>query len=225
VAARKGTFRNGKEQTNGETFKMDPVKVGIIGCGNISSKYLRTIAAFPILECVACADLDIERARAKASEAGENVQACAPDELLGMPDVEIVIDLTTPQAHYDVALAAVQSGKHVFNEKPLTVSRPEGQEVLAKAEEMNVRVGCAPGTFLGAALQTCRKIIDDGLIGRPVVATAYMMGHGHESWHPDPEFYYKAGGGPMMDMGTVLSDRADQPARSRSGACRDRRRS
>jgi predicted dehydrogenase len=177
-----------------------PVGIGIIGSGNISAAYLRTVGAFPLLRCVACADLDIERARARAEEFGAPT-ACLPDELLANDAVEIVVNLTTPQAHASVALAAIAAGKHVFNEKPLTVTRSEARQVLEAAEAKNVRVGCAPGTFLGAGLQTCRKLIDDGAIGAPLVATAYMMGHGHESWHPDPEFYYMAGGGPMMDMG------------------------
>ena len=179
---------------------MTPVKIGIIGCGNISAAYLRTVQAFPILECAACADIDIERAKARAQEF--NVpKACLPDELYDDPEVEIIVNLTTPQAHASVASDAIAAGKHVFNEKPLTVTRGEGEQILAAAEDKGVRVGCAPGTFLGAGLQTCRKLIDDGAIGQPVAATAFMMGHGHESWHPDPEFYYKIGGGPMMDMG------------------------
>ena len=179
---------------------MSTVKIGIIGCGNISGAYLKTVQAAPVLECVACADLDLDRAKAKADEYGVP-RACAPDELLDDADVQIVVNLTTPQAHASVALAAVRAGKHVYNEKPLTVSRAEGREVLAEANGIGMRVGCAPGTFLGPGLQTCRKLIDEGAIGEPVAATAYMMGHGHESWHPDPEFYYQIGGGPMMDMG------------------------
>lgn len=179
---------------------MDKVRIGIIGCGNISGAYLTNARKFPILEVAACADLDIARAQARAKEFGVP-KACSAEELLADPSIEIVVNLTIPAAHAAVALQAIEAGKHVVSEKPLGINRVEGQRILAAAKRKNVRVGCAPDTFLGAGHQTVRKLIDDGAIGRPVAATAYMMGHGHESWHPDPEFYYKPGGGPMFDMG------------------------
>lgn len=179
---------------------MSNVNIGIIGCGNISAAYLRTVQAFPILKCVAVADVDLARAQARAQEYGVP-QASSVQELLADPSVEIVVNLTTPQSHAEIALAAINAGKHVYNEKPLTVTVAEGKLVVSHAKARGVRVGCAPGTFLGGGLQTCRKLIDAGAIGEPLVATAFMMGRGHESWHPDPEFYYKVGGGPMMDMG------------------------
>jgi len=178
---------------------MDRIKVGIIGCGAISGIYFSTCQKFDILELAACADLLPERAHAKAAEFG--VRAMEVEELLAEPDIGIVINLTIPKAHYPVAMAALGAGKSVHNEKPLSLTRAEGREMLALARDKGVRVGCAPDTFLGAGLQTCRKLIDDGWIGEPVAATAFMMCHGHESWHPDPEFYYKPGGGPMFDMG------------------------
>ena len=179
---------------------MSSVQIGIIGCGNISAAYLRTVQAFPILKCVALADMDVARAQARAREFGV-AKACSVRALLDDPDVALVVNLTTPQSHAEVALAAIRAGKHVYNEKPLAVTVGEGQQIVREAYAHGVRVGCAPGTFLGGGLQTCRKLIDDGAIGQPLVATAFMMGRGHESWHPDPEFYYKVGGGPMMDMG------------------------
>lgn len=179
---------------------MSNVKIGIIGCGNISAAYLRTVQAFPILDCVALADVDVSRAQARADEF-EVSKACTVEELLEEPNIEIVVNLTTPQAHAEIALAAIRAGKHVYNEKPLAVTIAEGRQIVQQAQAQGVRVGCAPGTFLGGGLQTCRKLLDDGTIGKPLVATAFMMGRGHESWHPDPEFYYKVGGGPMMDMG------------------------
>jgi predicted dehydrogenase len=175
------------------------VKVGIVGCGNISDRYLQWCPKFEILEVKACADLMMERAQAKAEQYG--IQACSVDELLADPEIEIVINLTIPQAHTEVDLAAIAAGKHVYGEKPLALNRADGQKILAAAQAQGVLVGSAPDTFLGGGQQTCRKLIDDGWIGRPVAATAFMVGHGHESWHPDPEFYYKAGGGPMLDMG------------------------
>jgi predicted dehydrogenase len=141
----------------------------------------------------------MERAQAKAQQYG--VRALSVDELLADPAIQIVINLTIPQAHTDVDLAAIAAGKHVHSEKPLALNREDGQKVLQAAQAKGLLVGCAPDTFLGGGLQTSRKVIDDGLIGTPVAATAFMVGHGHESWHPNPEFYYKAGGGPMLDMG------------------------
>jgi predicted dehydrogenase len=174
-------------------------KVGFIGCGNISDTYLRAIQRFPILEVVACADLNLARAEAKAAQFG--IKALTVDQLLADPDIQIVINLTIPAAHHPVALAAIRAGKHVYNEKPLSLNRKDAQELLTVAAEKGVRVGGAPDTFLGAAHQTCRKLIDDGLIGTPVAVTAFMMGHGPERWHPDPEFFYKPGAGPLFDMG------------------------
>lgn len=179
---------------------MDKVKVGIIGCGNISGIYFKAGQTFDILDIVACADLDMDRAKAKAEEF--NVpKACTVDELLSDPEIQIVVNLTVPKAHAEVSLAALEAGKNVHVEKPLAITRQDGRRVLETAKAKGLRVGCAPDTFLGGGLQTCRKLIDDGWIGQPVAATAFMMCHGHESWHPSPEFYYQAGGGPMFDMG------------------------
>jgi len=178
----------------------NPVKIGIIGCGNISGIYFKAGKTFEILDIAACADIDLARARAKAQEHGVP-KACTPEELLADPDIQIVVNLTIPNAHYSVCKAALEAGKHVHVEKPLSITRDEGQALLALAASKRLRVGCAPDTFLGGGLQTCRKLIDDGVIGEPVGATAFMLCHGHESWHPAPEFYYKAGGGPMFDMG------------------------
>ena len=175
-------------------------KIGIIGCGNISDIYLQADNKFKILEIVACADLMPERAQAKAAK--HNIpKACSPEELLADSDIEIVVNLTIPQAHAEVALAAVEAGKSVYNEKPLAINLKDGELLLQAAQAKNVRVGCAPDTFLGGGLQTCRKLIDEGQIGRPVAATAFMMSPGHEHWHPDPGFFYQIGGGPMFDMG------------------------
>ncbi len=178
---------------------MDPVKVGLVGCGNISSIYFQNCQSFPILKLVACADLIPERAQAKAQEFG--VEARSVEGILTDPEIEVVLNLTIPRAHAEVALQALEAGKSAYNEKPLAITREDGRQMLELASARGVRVGCAPDTFLGAGIQTCRKLIDDGWIGEPVAATAFMTCHGHESWHPDPEFYYKVGGGPMFDMG------------------------
>ena len=174
-------------------------KVGIIGCGNISGIYLQAGDKFPILDVVACADLDLERARAKAAE--YDIKAYSVDEMLADPEIEIVINLTIPAAHTEVASAAVAAGKHPYSEKPLGLDRADGRALLDQAAAAGLRVGNAPDTFLGGGIQTCRKLIDDGWIGDPLGATAFMTAPGHERWHPDPEFFYKAGGGPMFDMG------------------------
>jgi predicted dehydrogenase len=179
---------------------MQPVKIGIIGCGAISGVYFEAGKTFEILDIVACADLIPERAKAKA-EQYQIPRACTPEELLADPEIEIVVNLTVPRAHFEVSLAALEAGKSVYSEKPLAVTREEGQRLLAAARERGLLLGCAPDTFMGGGLQTCRKLIDDGWIGEPVAAAAFMMSHGHESWHPDPEFYYQIGGGPMFDMG------------------------
>ena len=180
---------------------MEKVKVGIIGCGKISSIYLKNLSSvFKITEVAACADLVVERAEAKAAEFGIK-KACSVNELLSDQDIKIVLNLTTPQSHMEVCVAALNAGKHVYVEKPLAITRENGKKIIDTALSKNLLAGCAPDTFLGGGLQTCRKLIDDGWIGKPVAATAFMLCHGHENWHPDPEFYYQTGGGPMLDMG------------------------
>lgn len=176
-----------------------PVKVGIVGCGTISGAYFKGCEPYDIIEIKSCADLDINRAKERAEEYG--VQACSVDDLLADPEIQIVVNLTIPKAHAEVNLAGIAAGKSVHCEKPLAVNRADGKKTLEAAAEKGVLVGCAPDTFLGGGVQTCRKLMDDGWIGDPVAATAFMAGHGHESWHPAPDFYYEIGGGPMFDMG------------------------
>lgn len=176
------------------------IKIGIIGLGKICDQYFKGCRAYEILEIVACADLDLARARARATEYAVP-RACTVAELLTAPDIDLVLNLTVPQAHAEVNEAALLAGKHVYAEKPFALNSQDGARVLALARERGLLVGCAPDTFLGGGLQTARKALDDGLIGRPVAAFAFMLGHGPESWHPAPEFYYKRGGGPMFDMG------------------------
>ena len=177
-----------------------PVGVGIIGCGVISSAYLQRLAMFPFLEVRAVADLLPERAAAKAAEFSI-ARSCSPDELLADPEVDVVINLTIPAAHAALGLAAIDAGKSVYTEKPLALTRTEGQAVMAAADAKGVRVGCAPDTFLGAGLQTCRRLLDDGAIGEPLGATGFMVGPGPEGWHPDPAFFYQHGAGPLFDVG------------------------
>jgi predicted dehydrogenase len=175
------------------------VGVGIIGCGNISPAYLKAAAGFPILEIVALADANPVAAEARAAEFG--LAARSIEALLADPAIEIVVNLTVPKAHVAVGLQAIAAGKHVHSEKPLGINVAEARKLIAAAEAKGVRVGCAPDTFLGGAHQTARKLIDEGAIGRPIGGTAFFMCPGHESWHPNPGFYYLHGGGPMLDMG------------------------
>jgi predicted dehydrogenase len=179
---------------------MNKVKVGIIGCGNISGAYIKGCRAFEILEIAACADMNPAVAEARAKEYNLP-QVLSVEALLNDPEIQIVINLTVPQAHASVSLAAIAAGKHVHSEKPLAITRADGQQILTAAREKGVLVGCAPDTFLGGGLQTCRKLIDDGWIGAPVAAAAFMLGHGPESWHPNPAIFYQSGAGPMFDMG------------------------
>lgn len=178
---------------------MEKIKVGIIGTGNISGIYFQNGKKFDSMEVVACADLDVERAKAKAAEYG--IRGSSVEDLLADPEVQLIINLTIPLAHASVCLKALEAGKHVYVEKPLAVTREEGLQVLELARSKGLLVGSAPDTFLGGGIQTSVKLVEDGWIGTPIGATAFMVCGGHESWHPAPEFYYHKGGGPMFDMG------------------------
>ena len=180
---------------------MSKMKVGIIGCGNISAVYMKNIPNFEHLELLACADIDLSRAKARAEEFAYSSCVYGSEQLLNDPNIDIVINLTIPAAHAEVCIQVLEAGKHVYVEKPLAVTREEGLQILEVARRKGLLVGSAPDTFLGGGIQTCVKLIDDGWIGTPIAATAFMMGKGHEHWHPDPEFYYAKGGGPMFDMG------------------------
>lgn len=181
---------------------MSKVKIGIIGVGDISGIYLKNITElFKEIEVYAVCDLIKEKAL-KAKEYNPDVIIYdTMYEVFADENVDIVLNLTRPYEHYGVSKAALQAGKHVYSEKPLAATLEEGKELVALAKEKNLLLGGAPDTFMGAGIQTCRKLIDDGYIGTPIGAAAFMICHGHESWHPDPAFYYKHGGGPMMDMG------------------------
>ncbi len=175
-------------------------RVAIIGCGNISDIYFQNLAKFQTVQVVACADLDVARAQATASKYGIPWAGSA-EEILNDAEVDLILNLTTPDAHASVALGALKAGKHVYNEKPLALELKDATAMLELANAQNLRVGGAPDTFLGGGLQTCRQLIDDGAIGTPLAASAFMTCPGHESWHPNPGFYYQPGAGPMFDMG------------------------
>lgn len=175
------------------------IGVGIIGCGNISQAYFRGAGVFDILQVVSCADINMDAAKVKAEE--NAVKAQTVEELLANKDIEIVINLTVPSVHAKLSMAVLNSGKHVYSEKPLASKLEDARSVLDLAKEKELLIGCAPDTFLGAGLQTCRKVLDDGWIGRPIGGTAFLMSKGPESWHPNPAFFYLEGAGPMFDMG------------------------
>jgi predicted dehydrogenase len=178
-----------------------PLRIGLIGCGNISNAYFKGLAPFEHLaKIVACSDLDVARAQAKAQEHGVK-KAYSTTDLLQDAEVDLVLNLTIPAAHAEVNRQALKAGKHAYCEKPFSLNYKEGAKTIRVAEDRKLRVGCAPDTVLGGGIQTCRRLIDQGAIGRPVAATANMLCHGHENWHPNPEFYYQAGGGPLFDMG------------------------
>lgn len=178
---------------------MKKVGVGIIGCGNISGAYLKAMASFPILDIRGVADMNAGMAKAKADEF--NLTARTVEELLADPEIEIIVNLTIPKAHVEVALRALDAGKHTYSEKPLGINFAEGKRLSEAAYAKNFRIGAAPDTFLGGSHQTARSLIDLGVLGTPVGGTATFMCPGHERWHPNPAFYYEVGGGPMLDMG------------------------
>ena len=174
-------------------------RLGVVGCGTISDAYLSGLATFDFLDVVALADLDLERARARAQQHGV-ARACTVDELLADDSIELVVNLTIPAAHAEVSLAAIDAGKSVYSEKPLAIEREQGRQVVDAARARGVLLGGAPDTFLGGGLQTSGALLDSGTIGTLVGATATFMNRGPESWHPNPAFYYARGGGPLFDM-------------------------
>jgi len=178
------------------------LKVAMIGVGAISGIYLQNITGtFKEIELIGVCDLI--RERAENAQKNYNIPKIYETmwDAFADPEVDIILNLTRPNEHYEVSKGAILAGKHVYSEKPLAADFEKGMELVRLAKEKGVRLGGAPDTFMGAGIQTARKAIDDGLIGRPIGGLAVMTCHGHESWHPDPEFYYKRGGGPMMDMG------------------------
>jgi predicted dehydrogenase len=158
------------------------------------------MTASPALEVVACSDLVMERAEARAAQFGIP-GVCTQADLLADQAIDVVVNLTVPRAHFEVNLAALRAGKHVWSEKPLAMDRTEAASLLREAEDRGLQIGCAPDTVLGAGLQTSRKLLDDGAIGRPLAGAAFFMSPGPESWHPDPIFLYQPGAGPLFDVG------------------------
>jgi len=177
------------------------VRVGLVGCGTISDIYLKNATTvFANLDVVACADLVRERAEAQAAAYGIP-HVVTVDELTSSPEVDVVLNLTIPAAHYEVARNSIEHGKSTYSEKPLATTPEEGLALVTFAEANNVFVGSAPDTFLGAGIQTCRRLLDEGAIGEVVGAAACFASHGNEHWHPNPTFSYQPGGGPVFNLG------------------------
>jgi predicted dehydrogenase len=177
----------------------DRLNVGIIGVGNISGAYISGCNAFDVLHLAACADMNIERAKQVATE--HKIKAYSVDDLLADSSIDIVINLTVPLAHAEISQKILAAGKHLYSEKPLAVTLEDAGKIVEAANAKGLRVGCAPDTFLFSQHQTTRKLLDEGAIGTPVAATGFMISRGPESWHPNPDFFYQVGGGPMLDMG------------------------
>jgi predicted dehydrogenase len=177
-----------------------PIGVGVIGAGTISDTYLENLTGFADTEVCAIGDIVTDAAEEKAAKY-DIAAAGDVSTVLNHPDVEIVVNLTIPAAHAEVASQAIASGKHVWNEKPLALDRVSGKSLLRDAEAAGLLVGCAPDTFLGAGLQTACRLIDQGMIGTPLTALALLQLPGPESWHPNPAFLYAAGAGPLFDLG------------------------
>lgn len=173
--------------------------VGVIGCGNISAAYFRLAPLFRGIEMRACADINAEAAKARAAEFG--LRAETVDGLLAATDVDIIVNLTVPAAHYEVSKQILDAGKHVYSEKPFVLSVAEGLDLKKRAEKKGLRIGSAPDTFLGGAHQLARAIVDSGKLGRITSGTCHVMNHGMEHWHPNPDFFYAPGGGPILDLG------------------------
>lgn len=178
---------------------MAKMGVGIIGCGNISGAYLKIAPSFRDLEVRGVADANMENARARGAEFG--VPAMTVDELLAAGDIDMVVNLTIPAAHYEVSRRILEAGKHAYSEKPIVLTLEDGERLRELAARKGLRAGAAPDTFLGGSHQAARAAIDDGRVGRVLGGTAHVMGHGMEAWHPNPDFFFAPGGGPVLDMG------------------------
>ena len=175
------------------------MNIGIIGCGNISPVYFNAHKLYNNFKVTACADIDETVAKKSASEFDVSFQTI--DEILTNPTIDIILNLTIPSAHKEIIIKTLNAGKHSYSEKPLAISFEEGKEIYTLATEKNLYVGCAPDTFLGAAGQKARELIDDNKIGKVVLGTFNVMSHGMEHWHPNPDFFFKPGAGPIFDLG------------------------
>jgi len=175
--------------------------VGVVGIGDISDVYFNNLKKYDIVNVVACAGRNLEKARAKAKQHGIAKAYATSRELIEDADIDIILNLTIPEVHAQLTMEALQAGKHVYTEKPLAATLVDSEKIIALAKEKGLYVGCAPDTFLGGRLQTCRKMIDEGRLGDVIAASAFVVSHGGEWFHPSPDFFYKPGAGPLLDIG------------------------
>jgi len=175
------------------------MRVGIIGCGNISETYFNCQKIYNNFKIIACADIDNDVAKKSAEKFNVKVQSI--DDLLANSQIDLIINLTIPSAHKEVIINSLNSGKHCFSEKPLAMNFDDGNEISDLSKQRKLYVGCAPDTFLGAAGQKARQLLDDNEIGDVVLGTFNIMSHGMEHWHPNPDFFFKPGAGPVFDLG------------------------
>lgn len=180
---------------------MNRFNVGVLGIGDISDVYFNNLKKYDIVRVVACAGRSLKKAEKKAATHAIPKAYRKTEELIADPDIDIILNLTVPAVHAELTIAALEAGKHVYTEKPLAASLEDGRKIMALAREKGLHVGCAPDTFLGGRLQTCRKLIDEGWIGEVTAASAFVVSHGHEWFHPNPAFFYKSGAGPLLDIG------------------------
>ena len=180
---------------DGKTFR-----VGLIGTGRISDIYLRNIKGFDGVKITACGSLNMVESRAKAAE-HRVPRVMAPEAIITDPDIDAVLNLTIPSAHAGISLAALDAGKHVYSEKPFVTDLADGRPILDLARTRGLKVGNAPDTFFGGRWQTLRKLLDSGIIGTPHGVSAFVPTSGVERHHPNPDFYYAKGGGPLLDLG------------------------
>ena len=178
---------------------MDRLGIGLIGCGNISPAYLSLAPIFRTLDVRAVADINHRAAESRAEE--HRVDARSVEDLLGSDDIEVVVNLTVPEAHLSVSKSILEAGKHVYSEKPLVLTLEQGEELRGLASAKKLRIGSAPDTFLGGSHQLARARIDEGIIGEIIAGSAHFMNHGMEHWHPNPDFFFLPGGGPILDIG------------------------
>ena len=175
------------------------LKVGLIGCGHIAETYFRSQKYFNNIEIISCADINAEATKKCAQK--YNIKAQKVDDLLADKEINIVLNLTTPQAHYEIIKKTLLAGKHSYCEKPLSTNYDHGAELLQLANDKNLYIGNAPDTFLGGGAQLARQLIDQNEIGNIKLGVINFAFPGVQSFHPEPESWFKKGGGPVIDMG------------------------
>lgn len=173
--------------------------IGVIGCGNISAAYMKLAPLFGGIEMRACADINMAAAEARAAEFG--LRAMSVDDLLAADDIDVVVNLTIPATHFEVSKKVLNAGKHVYSEKPFVLTLAEGQELASIAAAKGLRVGSAPDTFLGGSHQLARRLVDEDAVGKITSGTCFVQSPGMEMWHPNPDFFFQPGGGPVLDLG------------------------